>query len=258
MNTMSRSVIVMALANSFALMTAAAEEGATTSSIPRLSTTTPVTQNRDKATYDWMTRHKQILEYIKGRKPDVVFFGDSITHYWGGEPKAPHAWGAEEWKKHFGAWQTINMGFGWDRTENVLWRIENGELGGIEPKVAVVLIGTNNLDLNSAEDIAWGIEAVCRAIHEKTPKTKILLLGILPRLEQNKKGRADLDKINALLESRLHGSPYVTLRDFGKSLRDADGKPIKDLFKDEVHLNAKGYDIIGGKIEEQLKAMIHD
>lgn len=137
-----------------------------------LVTTTPVTQNRDHAIYDWPTRHAAVLEFNRTHKPEIVVIGDSIIHYWGGEPAAPKAWAADVWKRTFDGWSVENLGFGWDRTENVLWRINHGELDGISPKLIIIKIGTNNTGLNRPEDIAEGIAAVCQRAHEVQPRAK--------------------------------------------------------------------------------------
>lgn len=216
-----------------------------------LETTTPVTQDRDRATYDWQKRHEEILERNKRIKPDVVFFGDSIVHYWGGEPKAPLTRGAQAWSNCFANVAIENLGFGWDRTENVLWRIKHGELAGIKPKVIIIKIGTNNIERNTPEDIAAGIEAVCKAAHAKQPKAKILLLGILPRCNE-KPGHSATGQVNQLLTAYFNNVEYVVFRDFGTVFRAADGTPNTLLYADSTHINAAGYDLLGAKIREEI------
>ena len=134
-------------------------------------TTTPVTQNRDHAIYDWPTRHAAVLEFNRTHQPEIVLIGDSIIHYWGGE-----RWHRRRGPPTFGIAPSPvvleNLGFGWDRTENVLWRINHGELDGISPKLIIIKIGTNNTGINSADDIADGIEAVCVRVHEVQTRRK--------------------------------------------------------------------------------------
>jgi lysophospholipase L1-like esterase len=226
--------------------------------VPGLVTTTAVTQNRDHAIYDWATRHEEVLKRNQVFKPDVVILGDSIIHYWGGEPRAPLAWAAESWSNCFAGFKVTNLGFGWDRTENVLWRIDNGELDGIDPKVIVIKIGTNNTAVNNTPgEIASGIEAVCARAHAKQPGAKILLLGILTRRDEAARRPAITEKVNALLMERLAGAPWLTVRDFGGKFRTSDGRPNAALFADGVHVNAAGYEILGkairGEIVEMLK-----
>jgi hexosaminidase len=212
--------------------------------LPVIRTTTPVTQNRDKANYDWATRHQLVLDQIKKNSPEIVMIGDSITHYWAGEPVAPFVRSPEGWKLAFGDRVVANLGFGWDRTENVLWRIKNGELDAIKPKAVVVAIGTNNLGVDTTEDILAGIDAICRKIHEKLPETRILLLGILPRKDQDKQ-KASLEKVNHLLQTQLHPRSYIEVMDFGNLFRNPDGSFNDNLFSDGLHPNAAGYEVLG-------------
>lgn len=224
--------------------------------VPGLVTTTPVTQNRDKAIYDWQARHGEILKRNAETKPDVVIFGDSIMHYWGGEPAAPKAWGAAAWSNNFEGLKVTNMGFGWDRTENVLWRVENGELDGIDPKVVVVQIGTNNTAVgNSPEDIAAGIETVCARIHEKLPRAKVLLFGILTRRDEKPERPSVAEKVNRILLDRLADVPWLAVRDIGSLFRNADGTPNAALFSDGVHVNGAGYEILGKQFRREISAL---
>ena len=124
----------------------------------------PVTQNRDHRTYDWVERHNAILALNKpgASAAKVVFIGDSITHFWSGEPKSTRVAGALTWEKYIAPHAPINLGYGWDRTENVLWRLRHGEVKGLAPKAYVVLIGTNNLNTNTVAETVEGIEAELR------------------------------------------------------------------------------------------------
>jgi lysophospholipase L1-like esterase len=221
-----------------------------------LVTTTPVTQNRDHVTYDWQQRHAEILARNQTVKPDVVFIGDSIIHFWGGEPKAPRVWASEAWTNCFAGFEVTNLGFGWDRTENVLWRLDNGELDGIQPKVIIIKIGTNNTSVkNAPPDIAAGIEAVCATAHAKVPTAKILLLGILPRRDEPP-GHSATVPVNQILAHRLSGVSYIDYCDFDAAFRHADGSINAALYRDGVHVNADGYAILGEKIRTQLLALM--
>ncbi len=224
--------------------------------VPVSETTSQVTQNRDYAIYDWRTRHQQVLERNRTIKPEIVMIGDSITHYWAGEPAAPIARSPRQWSAAFGNRTVTNLGFGWDRTENILWRLCNGELKGIEPKVVVILAGTNNLDLNSAEEIISGIDAICREIHKQLPQSKILLLGILPRADQYKL-KTNLDEVNHLMQIRLHDRNYIDVFDCGNSPRLPDGTINTNLFLDGLHPNEQGYALLAKAIrplvDERLK-----
>ncbi|MGY8768908.1 MAG: GDSL-type esterase/lipase family protein [Pirellulales bacterium] len=212
---------------------------------PRLATTSPVTQNRDKRIYDWMTRHQTVLDRNKIVKPDIITIGDSITHYWAGEPKAPLAWGTDAWQTLYEGFTVSNMGCGWDRTENVIWRLQNGELENIRPKVAVILIGTNNLPVkNTAEEIYWGIKTVIDEVHRKSPKTQVLLLGLLPRKNQFD---TSPNQVNELLSS-LDQQSNITFQNVNTKLLNQQGQPLPELYKDGVHVNAAGYAVIAKEL----------
>jgi len=225
--------------------------------VPGLVTTTPVTQNRDKAIYDWETRHAEVLKRNSAVQPEVVVFGDSIIHYWGGEPAAPKVWGGPAWSRCFEGWTVTNLGFGWDRTENVLWRIEHGELDGIHPKVVIIQIGTNNTAVDhSPGDIASGIEAVAASVHQHLPAAHVLLLAVLTRRDEKPERPSITQKVNLDLAQRISGVPWLTFRDFGDQFRFPDGSPNPALFADGVHVNAAGYEVLGANIRREVQALM--
>lgn len=217
-----------------------------------LATTTPVTQNRDHAIYDWQTRHAAVIEFNRTHKPKIVLIGDSICHYWGGQPVAPKAWAADVWNHTFAGVSVENLGFGWDRTENVLWRVNHGELDGISPKLIIIEIGTNNTGINRVNDIAGGIEAVCVRVHEVQPRAKILLLGILPRRDEVPPRPVITDRVNQRLQARLGKISWIDYRDLGPAFRNPDGRVNAALFADGVHPNHTGYEILGNLIHGQI------
>jgi lysophospholipase L1-like esterase len=212
--------------------------------------------------YNWYKRHDAVKAQIKKMKNvDIVFIGDSITHMFGGEPKGKIVRGAEVWKEYYGNRKVINMGFGWDRTQNVLWRLEHGEWDGISPKVAVVLIGTNNLKgtnhapQNTPTEIVEGITAVCEAIHKKSPKTQIILLSVLPRAEKSYVPMIkDINKRVALLGKKS----YITILDLTKKFKGKNGFPKKELMTDKVHPNAAGYRVWAKTMEPLLSKLLGD
>jgi hexosaminidase len=221
--------------------------------VPDIVTTTPITQNRDKRIYDWAARCKKIVERNKSVKPDIVFFGDSITHYWAGEPKAPIVSGQAAWDKLFSGYTVTNMGFGWDRTENVVHRLRNGALDGISPKLAIVLIGTNNLAVkNTPREIYWGVQAIVDEIHKHSGKTKVLLLGVLPR---KRKFAYTPERVNNLLAT-LNDRSYVRYYNVNYQLLDKDGQVRKDLYRDGVHPGAKGYAAIAEALRPVMDELL--
>jgi lysophospholipase L1-like esterase len=216
---------------------------------------TPVTQNRDHRTYDWVERHNAILELNKAGASgaQVVLIGDSITHFWGGEPKSTRVAGAASWEKFIAPHKPINLGFGWDRTENVLWRLRHGEVAGLKPKAYVVLIGTNNFQVNSVAETVDGIEEVCLEIRRRSPGAKLLLLGILPRGEAPNDLRSKATDANALLRTRVAklADKYLDLSDRYVA---PGGRISKAIMSDFLHPTDKGYEVMGQAIDETLKS----
>ncbi|MCE9555885.1 MAG: hypothetical protein K8T91_21255 [Planctomycetes bacterium] len=148
-------------------------------------------------------------------------------------------WPGDLFNKNFGKYQVVNFGVGGDRAENVLWRLENGELKGTSPKVIVLMIGTNNMGFNTAEEVALGVTTVVKNLQTKFPTTKILLLGILPKKD------AKVEKVAAANEiiAKLDDGKMVRYLDFGPKLLDKDGKIQAGMLADAVHLTHKGYEI---------------
>jgi lysophospholipase L1-like esterase len=219
------------------------------------STLVPVTQNRDWRVYDWTTRHREASALMRTRRPDIVMLGDSITHFWGGEPVGGRRTGVEEWDRFFAGRSVVNLGYGWDRTENVLWRLANGEFEGVAPKVVVLMIGTNNITLNTPDEIAAGIEAICASIHERSPATKILLLAIFPRGQHPDETRGKVDEVNRLI-ARLDERDYVTFLDIGAKFLEPDGSISADVMYDYLHPSAKGYAIWSAAMAPTLERLL--
>ena len=209
--------------------------------------------------YDWYQRHAQVKELIKKQPVDLVFIGDSITHMFGGPAPAPVQRGQKVWERYYGARNAVNLGFGWDRTQNVLWRLENGEFDGLKPNVAVLLIGTNNRTgtrnarENSPAEIAEGIEAICKTVHAKAPACKIILLSVLPRSPAV--FVAPLREINRRIV-KLEALGYVTFLDLWPAFADQDGLPKKELMADTVHPNEKGYQVWAEALEPVLVRLL--
>jgi len=187
--------------------------------------------------------HAEFLERGAKGPVGVLFLGDSITAGWKSVPKL--------WEAGYSKYQPANFGIGGDRTEHVIWRIEQGELDKISPKVVVVMIGTNNTGDNAAVEIAAGNRKIVALIQEALPETKILLLGVFPRGPRtNGNGQADpweqkMAKINAINTdlAQLDDGDRVRFLDIGDSFRGADGALPKDIMPDQLHLNAAGYQI---------------
>lgn len=202
----------------------------------------------EQDSYDWYARHHAELDLQKKLKPRVVLIGDSITHFWGGLPNANHVNGPTAWQKVFGSTPVINMGFGWDRTQNVLWRLRQGEFDGLTPQWVVLNIGTNNLTgtnnarANTPEEIVEGIDAIYQEIHKRSPQTHVLLMAIFPRgAKPDNPLRAPIQKIDQLLEQRFAGNPSVTYLNIGQKFLAPDGSLPAAMMPDGTHPSDAGY-----------------
>jgi len=223
---------------------------------PKNTALVPLTQNRDWKSYDWVVRHHEILALNQpgAIRADVVLIGDSITHFWSGEPKAKRVSGKDSWEKWIAPHHPINLGYGWDRTENVLWRLRHGEIAGLKPKAFVVLIGTNNLSgFNPPAQTAEGVGEVCRELRRQAPQAKILLMAILPRQAKPDATRQRVTDTNVLLKAQAPqiADAYLDLTD---KLVEADGSILKETMNDYLHPTNKGYEFMGAAIDAQLKA----
>lgn len=199
------------------------------------STTIPVVQSRD-GYYDWRDRHREILTLVKADSPKIIFLGNSILNYWGGMPKTPLARGADSWNKYMEPLGVKNFGFGWDQVENVLWRVYHGELDGFKADKVMIMIGTNNLSINNDGEIIEGLKMLIQAVKVRQPATEVLLSGLLPRREQEKRIRT-LNKAIA----KLAGKNQIQFINPGKSLLNNHGKIDELLFGDGLHPNVAGY-----------------
>jgi beta-glucosidase len=191
----------------------------------------------------WMPRHQQKLEDLRqliadGHSPQLVFIGDSITEGWAKS-------GMEIWQRHYGAYHAINLGYGGDRTENVLWRLQNGEIDGINPKAVVLMIGTNNTG-HRAEDpetTADGIRRLIDEIQQRLPAAKLLLLAVFPRDEKpDSYARKINERVNTIIANYADGRDVFFLN-INAALSQPDGTLSKDVMPDFLHPNAKGYAI---------------
>lgn len=198
--------------------------------------------------YDWQARHAAVMEFKETTQPEIVMIGDSITHLWGGEPAEPKGnKGADAWASLFGDRPVLNLGFGWDRTQNVLWRIQHGELDGLPPRLAVIHIGTNNLAQtarareNTPAEIAEGIQAIVERTKAKCPGVKIILMAVMPRGEKpDDAGRRKVAAINALLPP-IAEATGAAFNDLTSRLLEPDGSITRETMPDFLHPGAKGY-----------------
>ncbi len=212
-----------------------------------VSTTRPVTQYREPDNYDWEKRHHEILTMNRVNPPKKVFLANSIVHFWGGEPRTKLVREEASWKDHFAPMGLRNQAYGWDRIENVLWRVYHGELDGFEAEQVFVMIGTNNLHLNTDGEIIKGLDLLIRAIKVRQPKAELMLLGLLPRRDQETRIAA----LNLRI-AQLAGKLEVGHTDLGSIFLDSGQKIREGLFLDGLHPNATGY----LKLREALKPFL--
>lgn len=198
-----------------------------------------------------MDRHSSRVEMAKSGGIDLMFIGDSITQGWEGD-------GREVWDRYYGNRRAANFGFGGDRTENVLWRLDNGEIPSLNPKVIVIMIGTNNVGSGSStpEQAADGVVAIVARLRTALPSSKILLLGIFPRGEDP----GDPGRIRVAEATRrfagLNDDKRVFFLDIGQSFVHVDGRLRTSLMPDRLHLNAQGYELWAKAMEPTLARLM--
>ncbi|HUR56497.1 MAG TPA: platelet-activating factor acetylhydrolase IB subunit [Opitutaceae bacterium] len=211
----------------------------------------------------WLKRHEGFVEIAKQGGVDVLFLGDSITDFWRRDNN-PNQGGKKIWDREFAPWKAANFGISADRTQHVIWRLQNGELDGIKPKVVVLMIGTNNTGFerdnvtrrNTPAQTIEGVKAVVSTLRAKLPATKILLLAIFPRGEKpDHPQRAEIAEINRAL-ARLDDGRSIRYLDIGGKFLAADGTLPKDIMPDFLHPGEKGYEIWAAAMREPLREML--
>ena len=232
--------------------------------------------------------HQQLLEKRRQGRIDVYFLGDSITRRWGTsdekyQPLLAKArtggidlyflgdsitrrWGALDypdflahWNRTFRGWNPANFGWGGDRTENILWRLENGELDGVNPKVIVVLAGTNNVGKEPGDpariaDVTRGVKAIVDTCRRKAPAATVVLTAIFPR-NDNRAVVPTIERINANLAGMADGKS-VRFLDVNPRLADANGVIFEGMMVDGLHPALKGYEIWAAGLEPILTELL--
>ncbi len=202
----------------------------------------------EKDFYDWPARHAAKVAAARSRRWPLLLVGDSITHAFEGDPNWKQSCGAPLWQRafHGGA---LNLGYGYDRTQNALWRLANGELDGQSPDCAVVMIGTNNLGDNGSvppctpEQTAEGVAAVCDLLRTRGQAAEVLLMALLPRGRPGEPVRARVVATNRLLKGLPTGRAWLRWLDLGPAFLDPDGSIPQPLMADGVHPTTDGYRI---------------
>ena len=211
----------------------------------------------EQDSYDWYARHAAVLDLQRTMRPEIVLVGDSITHFWSGEPKTNNQNGSNSWERTFGGHAVLNMGFGWDRTQNVLWRLNHGEMDGLTPKTIVLNIGCNNFSAtanaraNTPEEVCAAIQVICDRLLSKSPASRLVVMGVFPRgASPDDPKRALHRKLNELLAAALAGKPQVTFLDIGSKLLQPDGSLSRNISFDGTHPTDKGYAIWGQALSD--------
>lgn len=224
------------------------------------SAVTPVARPEKKW---WLSRHQSVLARIKEGNVNLIFIGDSITHGWDKK-------GQGVWKQYYEPLGAVNMGFSGDRTQHVLWRLENGEIEGISPKLAVVMIGTNNSNGtdNSPEEIADGIKAIVCKLRTGLPQTKVLILAIFPRGSRDqRKDKSQNATINpqwiknnqaSELASKMADGEMVFYLDINKAFLDENGTLTRKVMPDLLHPGSKGYQLWAEAMDPTLQKLLSE
>jgi len=212
----------------------------------------------------WVQMHQSFLRRGREAPIGLLFLGDSITEYWTHAP--------EVWKQHYWKYMPADFGIDGDRTQNVIWRIENGELDGIQPRVVVLMLGTNNVNANlamhftanTAAEIFAADRKIVTMIRSRIPRSKVLLLAIFPRgPRKNSDGTAD-DGIRAMETIRavnrglagLDDGANVRFLDLGAKFIGPDGKILDSLMPEHLHPNAEGYRVWADAMQPLLDEMM--
>ena len=188
--------------------------------------------------------HAQLLEKAHAGGIDVYFVGDSIARRWGATDYPELL---ASWKANFFGWNAADFGWGADRTEHILWRLENGELDGVNPKIIVVLAGTNNIgsqpgDAAKVDDITRGLQAIVDVSRRKAPKATIILTAIFPR-NDNMAVMPEIDRVNANL-ARMADGRTIRFVNVNDRLADKDGRLLDGMMNpDNLHPTIRGYQI---------------
>jgi lysophospholipase L1-like esterase len=203
---------------------------------------------------NWIHRHEGFVAQARQGGVDLLFLGDSITDGW-------RKSGSNVWNQFYAPRHAANFGISGDRTQHVLWRMENCELDGIHPKVVVLMIGTNNTGnekdgtpRNSPPETIQGVTAVVSFLRAKLANTKILLLAVFPRGEKDSPQRAQVTEINKAL-AKLK-SKNVEFLDIGRKFLEPDGTLPRSVMPDLLHPNEKGYQIWAEAMESTLAKML--
>ena len=222
------------------------------------TTSEPADRPAPRTDQNSMTAHAQLLEKAKQGRIDLYFLGDSIVRRWGAldYPEL-----LANWKENFYGWNAGNFGWGADRTQNILWRLENGEMDDVNPKVIVLLAGTNNVgaqprDESMSAEIARGVKAIVDVCQRKAPGATIVLTAVFPR-NDNMAVMPAIDRINQQLATLADGR-RVRFLNINDRLADANGVLVAGVLneRDKLHPTLKGYQIWADALKPILRELL--
>lgn len=244
---MSRRLVSLLSCLTFWLVTALSFLGAALVSAEQMNAVIPAPQTEAW----WSDRHERALSRVRRGHVDLLFIGDSITQGWEEE-------GRRVWDTFYGRRRAVNLGFNSDQTDNVLWRLQHGEIDGITPKLAIVMIGTNNTTMREdpPDHTAAGIQAVLTTLRTRLPQTKILLLALFPRgVSADDPNR----RVNQAVNERLRpfaDQRHVFFLDLGPRFLDKVGRLSEDVMPDALHPNERGYRLWAEGMEDLVKTLL--
>lgn len=218
--------------------------------------TTPANQPLARTDSNSQLAHQQLLEKGRRGRIDVFFLGDSITRRWGATDYPDFL---ANWKQNFFGWNAANFGWGGDTTQNILWRLENGELDGVNPKVIVILAGTNNVGRDPGDearvaDISRGVHAVIDLCRKKARRATIILTAIFPR-NDNLAVVPTIDRINKNIAAFADGKK-IRFLNINDKLAGPDGLLFDGVTVDKLHLSLKGYQIWADALKPLLRKIL--
>lgn len=203
----------------------------------------------------WMKRHEAMVERANQGDIDLLLLGNSITDYWNKRAK-------DVYQDTFGDYKTANFGISADRTQHLLWRLQNGIGEGFQPEVTVLLIGTNNTGWeknkeprNQPDEVITGIKTVVNEVTKRFPESKLLLFALFPRGDADNPQRDQIDTINKAIAS-LHDGDQIFFYDIGHKFLDENGEIPESLMPDKLHPSAEGYKIWSQALQKPLKKFL--
>jgi len=200
-------------------------------------------------------REDEFLKITKDKSIQLVFLGDSITDWW---LRDDGKHGKEVWDQYYAKLNAVNFGISGERTEHTLGHIAKGILDGLDPKVVVIMIGTNNVGQKRPDKPEWaaaGVKKVVESVQKKLPNSKILLLGVFPRSKKDSPLRNAVTEINAII-CKLDNGQSIRYLDIGSKFIDSEGNISKDVIPDALHPSTKGYQIWAEAMNPLLTQML--